>query len=140
MRLTWGYRTRWRSSPSVCSSALWAWFWGLHSKLPLAATVFSPCGLGLSPLEFVTCLWTAPLRPPTCSTSHTPVLHLPTEGATQLLIPQRRLGLLLIPSLGHGWFGHLCLAWNSFDMVCCHSSTEMAPHSLCFRHSPSPHL
>lgn len=57
---------------AALQSALWLSGPGLgpHSKLPLAATVFSPCGLGLAPLEFVTCLWTAPLGPPTCSTSH----------------------------------------------------------------------
>lgn len=40
----------------------------------------------------------------------------------------------------HPLFGHSGLAWNSSDIVCCHCSTEMAPQSLCFRHSPSPHL
>lgn len=72
---------------------------GASLQTASAATVFSLCGLGLAPVEFVTCLWTAPLGPPTCSASHTPVLRLPTEGATQPHIRQRRLGLPLIPCL-----------------------------------------
>ena len=91
---------------AVLQSALWLSAPGLgpHSKLPLAATVFSPCGLGLAPLELVTCLWTAPLGPPTCSTSHTLFSICPLKAPPSPSSPREGWGWHSSPLWGAaGW-------------------------------------
>ena len=137
MSLPWGYRTSRGSSPAVRSSALCAW-----SGASLQTASCSDCLQSLRAWPGPTGTCDLPLDSSFGTTdlqhvSH-PILHLPTEGATQPLIPQRRLGLALIPSLGRSRLGPSGLAWNSWDVVCCSSSTETAPRSLCFGHSPSP--